>query len=90
MTKKPAGPLTITKATSQGRRAVDKVMPNTMSTVESKGSWDLDTDTARMVTTITFPAGHPNRALLAQMLTVLVGVVKIEMFDTRITLVRTR
>lgn len=48
--------LTITKATAQARRLVDKLMPGVGTTVESKGSWDLDTDTAIMITTVTFPA----------------------------------
>lgn len=90
MTKTKAAALTITKATNQARRHVDKILPNTMSTVESRGSWDLEADVALMVTTITFPGGHPNRALLATALHSLAGSVKVELFDTRITLVRTR
>jgi hypothetical protein len=54
-TKTPAL-LTVSKATSQARRAVDRIMPGVMATVESKLSHDLKADTALVVTTITFPA----------------------------------
>jgi hypothetical protein len=48
--------LTVTKATSQARRHVDAIIPGAMATVESKDSFDLDTNTALVVTTVTFPA----------------------------------
>lgn len=53
--------LTIKQATTQVRRYVDKLMPGVMATVESKGSYDLEADTALMITTVTFPAFHHNR-----------------------------
>lgn len=52
--RKPAG-LTVSKATQQARQVVDKVMPGVMATVDSRGSWDMATDTHVIITTITFP-----------------------------------
>jgi len=52
--------LTVPVATRQARKIVDAVMPGVMATVESKLSHDMATDTATVVTTVTFPAGHPN------------------------------
>jgi hypothetical protein len=69
--------LTITKATTQARRHVDSLMPGVLATVESKGSWDLATDTRLIVTTITFPKGHPARHCLVKSLALgLSGYVK--------------
>jgi len=48
--------LTVPVATRQARKIVDAVMPGVMATVESKLSHDLATDTATVVTTVTFPA----------------------------------
>lgn len=52
--------LTVTAATSQARRIVDRVMPGVMATVESKLSHDLATDTPIVITTVTFPRSNPN------------------------------
>jgi hypothetical protein len=49
--------LTVPVATRQVRKIVDAVMPGAMATVESKLSHDTVTDTATVVTTVTFPAG---------------------------------
>lgn len=51
---KPAG-LTVTTATGQARRIVDRVMPGVGATVDSRNSWDVATDRQVVVTTITFP-----------------------------------
>jgi len=56
--------LTVPVATRQARKIVDAVMPGVMATVESKLSHDMTTDTATVVTTVTFPAGHPNAPAL--------------------------
>lgn len=56
---KPAG-LTIAKATAQARRIAANVMPGELVTVDSRRSHDLPTDTALIVTTVTFPSGNPN------------------------------
>lgn len=47
--------LTVPKATTQARRIVDKVMPGVMATVDSRTSWDMDTDAQVIITTVTFP-----------------------------------
>jgi hypothetical protein len=48
--------LTIMQATTQARRIVDQTMPaSACATVVSRFSHDLNTDTATVVTTITFP-----------------------------------
>lgn len=49
--------LTVPVATRQARKIVDKVMSGVMATVESRSSFDLKTDTAIIITRITFPAG---------------------------------
>ncbi len=56
--------LTVPVATRQARKIVDAVMPGVMATVESKLSYDLDGVTPTVVTTVTFPAGHPNALAL--------------------------
>lgn len=48
--------LTVTQATTQARRYVDKVMPGVGATVDSKSTWDVATDAQVIITTITFPA----------------------------------
>jgi hypothetical protein len=54
--------LTVPVATRQARKIVDAVMSGVMATVESKLSYDADV--ATVITTITFPAGHPNALAL--------------------------
>lgn len=58
--------LTVTKATIQARRIVDKVMPGAMATVDSRTSWDAEADVQVIITTITFPKGHQARHALGQ------------------------
>jgi hypothetical protein len=82
-------PLSITQATRQVRKHVDALMPGVMATVESKNSFDLDTDTRTVVTTVTFPSGHPGRHVLVKTLAVtLSGYVKSVDSSTRIVLTR--
>lgn len=47
--------LTLTQATTQARRHVDKLMPGAMTFVNSRLSHDLATDIPLVVTTISFP-----------------------------------
>ena len=47
--------LTVTKATQDARKVVDKVMPGVGATVESRPSYDMLSDRAVIITTITFP-----------------------------------
>jgi hypothetical protein len=82
--------LTVTKATSQARRHVDKIMPGVMATVESKLSHDLATDTATVITTITFPANHPATRNLEAALVTKLDHRKVDFGPARITLTRTR
>lgn len=56
--------LTRTKATTQARKIVDKVMPGAGATVDSRTSADPATLEATVVTTITFPRGHDSADLL--------------------------
>ena len=60
--------LTISQATSQARRHVDKIMPGVGATVDSKLSHDLTTDTPIIITTVTFPAGNLDRVSLGMAL----------------------
>jgi hypothetical protein len=46
--------LTTAKATSQAAGRVRQVMAGEIVTANSRGSWDLDTDTHLVVTTISF------------------------------------
>jgi hypothetical protein len=57
--------LTVPVATRQARKIVDKVMPGVGATVESKSSFDLKTDTAIIITRITFPANIDQAARIA-------------------------
>lgn len=72
-TKTPAK-LTVTQATSQARRHVDKLMPGVMATVESRYSWNLAEDRQIVITTVTFSGDHPNRSTLYGALSSLPGV----------------
>lgn len=90
-TKEPAL-LTIPQATRQARRHVDRLMPGAFATVESRGSWDLATDTAIVITTVTFPA---NMALTAKVdlglaLATLAGNIRQTNADSSIRFTRTR
>lgn len=66
--------LTVTKATTQARRIVDKVMPGVMATVDSRTSWDMDADVQVIITTITFPRMHEGISDLRQGLHSLPGI----------------
>lgn len=79
--------LTITKATSQARRIVDRVMPGVMATVESKHSWDAASDRQTVVTTITFPANAYAANNLALALQDRLGA-DVELSPTRIVVTR--
>lgn len=51
--------LTTAKATSQAAGRVRQVMAGELITANSRGSWDLDTDTHLVITTVSFPPKHP-------------------------------
>jgi hypothetical protein len=51
--------LTTAKATSQAAGRVRQVMAGEIITASSSGSWDLDTDTHLVITTVSFPPKHP-------------------------------
>jgi hypothetical protein len=88
-TKTPA-PLTVTKATSQARRIVDRIMPGMMATVDSKLSHDLATDTATVITTVTFPENADGQRDLFRALETLSGAESTTWGIARITVERTR
>lgn len=81
--------LTVAQATSQARRHVDRVMPGAMATVESKFSHDLATDTALVITTVTYPATD-HAAPLFEALKTLPGTVEVKGFAARAVITRTR
>lgn len=56
--------LTISRATRDARRVVDRVMPGVNATVESRFGHDLDTDTPTVITEVTFPDGDLRRVEL--------------------------
>lgn len=68
--------LTVPVATRQARKIVDRVMPGIGATVESKSSFDLKTDTAIIITRITFPAGRGEIFQVAAGLTRLSGYIE--------------
>lgn len=51
---KPAG-LTVSQATRDARKVVNRVMPNVGATVNSKLSYDFGASAGVVITTITFP-----------------------------------
>ncbi len=65
--------LTVTAATTQARRIVDRVMPGAGATVESRLSHDLATDTATVITVVTFPRNDERTDTLIDGLTALPG-----------------
>ena len=79
--------LTVTKATSQARAIVNKVMPGAGATVESRSSWDLDADRAIIITTITFPRSADFAAYIASALLKLSGAMTVA--DSSIVITRT-
>lgn len=86
--RKPAG-LTVTKATRDARRLVDRIMPSVGATVESKLSHDLATDTPTVTTVVTFPHMHP---AISELRFALDQLAKrdIKTDPSRITITRTR
>lgn len=82
--------LTITKATSQARRLVSAAMAGSMTSVSSRLSHDLDTDTPLMVTVVSYPAGHAGETLLAISAMRLKGAVKIDGETSRLVITRDR
>jgi hypothetical protein len=83
-------PLSITQATSQARRHVNKLMPGVMVTVESKGTADPATLAPIMRTVVTFPHMHPAISELRAALHSLPGIRDIRTDSTRITITRSR
>lgn len=51
--------LTTSQATSQAAARVRNLMAGEVITVNSRGSWDMDTDTHLVITTISYPPMHP-------------------------------
>lgn len=82
--------LTIPVATRQARKHVDAIMPGVLATVESKDSFDLDTNTALVVTTVTFPRDHIARMDLQVALSRPLDGRRIESFPDRIVITRKR
>lgn len=97
MTTKTKTPkmLTVTQATVQARRLVDRFMPGVMATVDSKLSHDLATDTPTVITTVTFPEylsvdGHTNIGVLSDGLDTLAGSRGVDVSPTRVIVTRER
>ena len=82
--------LTVSKATAQAGRHVRSMMPGVGATVESRLSHDLATDTPTVVTTVTYPAGHPDRLMLACTLRNSFPGAVIDWTATHMTIVRSR
>lgn len=82
--------LSISKATQQARRHVNLFMPGVLATVESRLSHDLTTDTPLVITTITFPAGHPMVSTLATAAHSLVGFRSMVGADSSLVITRSR
>lgn len=82
--------LTVTQATSQARRHVDKIMPGVMATVDSRTSYDLKADVPIVITTITFPRNHAARHLLVKTIALAMNDATLIDTDSRITITRTR
>lgn len=87
--RKPAG-LTVAKATADARKVVNRVMPGVNTTVDSRLSHDLDTDTPTVITTITFPRGHAARHLAVVNLAAIDEGAEIVDTDSRIAITRKR
>jgi len=82
--------LSVTKATTQARRIVDKFIPGVMATVESRLSHDLDADVPIVITTITFPADRQGCGELSSALTALPGYRGGNFDECRIEITRAR
>lgn len=87
--EKPSTPLTVALATRQTRKIVDQVMPGAGPnvSVESRGSFDLDTDTQLVITTVWFPRNADDASTLGTALRPLAdGGMKVA--DSSITVTR--
>jgi len=89
-TKAKSRELTIQQATREARRLVDRIMPGVGATVESRGSWNLDTDTPLMITHITFPRGQYGVSGLDLLISAMPGFVSRVRSDSSITITRAR
>lgn len=85
--RKAAG-LTVPKATADARKIVNRVMPGVNTTVESKLSHDLATDTPTVITTVTFPANQAGRTGAALLLADLDGYLSRRVADSSIVITR--
>lgn len=82
--------LTTAQATNQAASKVRRLMAGSMVTAQSRGSWDLSTDTALVITTITFPPTHPAALDARAALRVMPGVRSVRMDEGYITITRER
>lgn len=82
--------LTVTKATRDARRIVNgsPMMPGPFATVESRMSWDMNTDRQVIITTITFPPSEDGARLLAANLWGLRGALRVVVADSSIVITR--
>lgn len=83
-------PMTVTRATTEARAKVDKLMPGVGATVESRLSHDLVTDTPTVITTVTFPAYHHNAMGLALSAHLLSGYRSHVLADSSLVITRSR
>lgn len=81
--------LTVTQATSQARRHVDRIMPGVMATVDSRTSYDLKADVPIVITTVTFPHMHAGISDLRAALHALPGMRDFKTESARMTFTRT-
>ena len=83
--------LTVSQATSQARRIVNRIMPGAGATVDSRNCWDQVADVQVVITTVTFPAiiaATVKTALYIELAT-LAGNVRQTNADSSVTITRT-
>lgn len=88
--RKQSTGLTVTQATSQARRYVDKIMPGVAATVESRLSADAATLAPIVITSVTFPADAFAAGMLAAELQGLPGFITGQCGSNRLTITRAR
>lgn len=80
--------LTRAAATTQAAGRVRQLMPGELVTVQTRGSWDLATNTPLMITTITYPPSHPAALDARAALMRLKGVRDVEISNGYMSIVR--
>lgn len=82
--------LSLPTATSQAVSRVRRLMAGELVTANSRGDWDLATDTQLVITYVTYPPKHPAAVDARAALMTMPGVREVRIAAGHMTIVRER